>query len=236
MFPILKVFKQFLVFSTLYFVVLQVVALDFWPTEREWVGWGDMCQTRYTVSGAGQNSAFTIRVPSSKVVYWENKVGHETWSSLHHYCAGLIFDSVRNDPARAVREYTYSYQRVPKTSPFSPQIGSKIAFANYKANNKQQAVLYAQLVIRTNPNDSAGYVIKGMIERKEGQIEQAIKTLENGFRNTQGTSAELNYHLGIAYFNSGDFNQARKYANSAYNLGYPLPWLRDQLKIKGHWN
>lgn len=213
----------------------QVIALSFTPSELEWLTWGDMCQARYIVSGAGMNSRFASRIPPEKVELWKNKTGG-AWQALHHYCAAIIFDNKQNNPKRAISDYLYSFRRTPKLNPLYPVMGSKIALAHYKINDKQSARQYAQRIIDANPNFADGYLIKGIIERKEGELNRAIQTLEEGNKKTRGTSAELNYHLGIYYLSSGNYNRANKYAQVAYSLGYPLPWLREQLKKNGHWD
>ena len=213
----------------------QVFALSFKPTEAEWRTWGKMCQTRYVISGAGADSGFFSRVPSEAIKRWEQKVGIPVWHHLHHYCAGLIQEK-RGHPEQAVKDYTYTFLRTPKSDPFYATIGLKISLASYRANDVQQAKRIVILVIDSHPNDANPYIVKSIIERKEGEFKNAVQTLENGINKAQKNPVELNYHLGLNYFSLGNFEAANKYAQIAYNLGYPLPWLREQLKIKGHWH
>lgn len=211
-----------------------VFALSFEPNEGEWLTWGEMCQARYVVSGAGQNTEFRTRVSSSTVNLWKQKLGNEAWYGLHHYCAGLIMER-RGDVKEAVKEYIFTINRMPSEHYLYIELAARLANAYYSQGKKQDAYKYAVLAVKVGPKSAKGYMIKGLLERKEGNIDQAIDTLENGFKNTSGTSAELNYHLGLAYYAKGKFVEAKKYAEFAYNLGYPLPWLKDQLVNNGYW-
>jgi len=45
----------------------------------------------------------------------------------------------------------------------------------------------------------------------------------------------LDYNLGLAYFELGQYDKSIEHAKRAYALGYPLTGLREKLQAKGHW-
>ena len=48
-------------------------------------------------------------------------------------------------------------------------------------------------------------------------------------------NANAHYNLGLAYFETGDYDTALAKARQARALGFPLPGLADKLKAKGKW-
>lgn len=45
----------------------------------------------------------------------------------------------------------------------------------------------------------------------------------------------LDYNLGLAYFELGEYEKSLDHAKRAYAMGYPLTGLRDKLQAKGQW-
>jgi len=55
-----------------------------------------------------------------------------------------------------------------------------------------------------------------------------------GDKMVEGRSAEIQYNLGLVLLELGDIEEAQIAARKAYELGYPLPGLRNKLKRMGH--
>jgi hypothetical protein len=49
-------------------------------------------------------------------------------------------------------------------------------------------------------------------------------------------SPELHYNYGLLLTQLKDYEKARKHAKKAYDGGYPLPGLKNQLKAANQWN
>ena len=209
-------------------------ALDFTPSEREWIAWGEMCQARYVVSGAGLKSIYQTRVPKSVVNRWREKLGKGAWYALHHYCAG-IHEENRGKLGKAKYEYSFTFARMPVEHYLYTTIGLKIANVHYEMGEEEQAFEYVNNVIQLRPNYYGGYALKGIFLNKKKAYKQVIETLELGNTMTKGESAELNYHLGLAYLKVKDYEKSKKYALQAYNLGYQLPGLKHKLTEVGAW-
>jgi hypothetical protein len=56
-------------------------ALQFWPTEAEWLTWPEFCRARYVESGAGRESSYVTKVDPGVVRAWQGKLGAWPWRS-----------------------------------------------------------------------------------------------------------------------------------------------------------
>ena len=127
------------------------------------------------------------------------------------------------------------FAQFPKNIFLYAEISARMAYSSYNLGDTANSRRYAKKAIDTHPKSHLGYVVKSIIEKKKGNLPLAIQTLEYGFKMTDGTSPELNYHLGHAHFIDGSYEKATEYAKLAYGGGYPLPWLKEQLIEKGYW-
>ncbi len=84
------------------------------------------------------------------------------------------------------------------------------------------------------PEDAMVKVIYGHYLLKQGQRAQALEKL-GAADVSQSKDANVAYNLGLAYFDAGDFGKSLENAHLAYELGFPLPGLRDKLKRAGKW-
>jgi tetratricopeptide (TPR) repeat protein len=87
---------------------------------------------------------------------------------------------------------------------------------------------------RFNPNDGTVWLIEGVhlsslakYDKAEQALTQAVRLIPN--------SAEAHYNLGLLYVRTKKYAQAAEHAKRAYELGFPLPGLRDQLVRLGKW-
>ena len=214
------------------FVVLislhsSVFALSFTPTAPEWGTWGEMCQARYVVSGAGVNSIFANKVAKSTVKRWKRKM-QAAWYGLHHYCAGLILVN-QGKPSHAIKEFDFTLARVPTDHYLHAEIMTRIAMAYFELGQKEEANTFFDTAISQHNQLPQGYIGKAITLRKDKQLTKAIEILVKGDKNTEHMSAEINYHLGLAYYDNKQYERSKQHANIAYELGYPLQGLRRKL-------
>lgn len=88
--------------------------------------------------------------------------------------------------------------------------------------------------IRFRPEDGVVRMLYGIHLHKNGKLEQALEQYKAGLDLIPGSS-ELNYNLGLLYFDLKKYQLAKEYAATAYELGYPLPGLKESLKKEGYW-
>lgn len=88
--------------------------------------------------------------------------------------------------------------------------------------------------IQFKPNDITVRAIYSNYLLKLGQTDKALEQLK-GALELQPENPTINYNLGLLYVEKKDYEQARTYAKKAYELGFPLPGLKDKLVKAGKW-
>jgi tetratricopeptide (TPR) repeat protein len=87
---------------------------------------------------------------------------------------------------------------------------------------------------RFAPDDAMVKVLYGSYLVKRGKAEEAIKKLEEAFA-LADDNANVYYNLGLAYFDLKEYDKALASAHKAYQLGFHLPGLRNNLVKAGKW-
>lgn len=93
---------------------------------------------------------------------------------------------------------------------------------------------YFDRALRFKPTDGSVRMIYGNYLLKLGQQDKAIEQLNEAVR-LQPENPNINYNLGLLYFQKKDYEQAKTYAKKAYELGFPLPGLKNKLMEAGKW-
>ena len=87
---------------------------------------------------------------------------------------------------------------------------------------------------RMAPNDPVVPMLKAIHLFKTDRLEAAEEAFVTALQ-LAPNSAEILYNLGLLYARKRDYESARHYAVKAYDLGFPLPGLRDQLIRANQW-
>ncbi|ENO78196.1 hypothetical protein C664_09600 [Thauera sp. 63] len=88
--------------------------------------------------------------------------------------------------------------------------------------------------MRFQPDDPIVKMLYGIHLLRIGKHEEAVKYLELA-KSTGEPNGNVLYNLGLAYVKLGRFEQALENAHAAYDLGFPLEGLRNQLMRAGKW-
>jgi hypothetical protein len=94
---------------------------------------------------------------------------------------------------------------------------------------------YFERAIGFVPDDFRVRVLYGMYLARSGNGNEAREHLEVAARNAPD-DANVQYNLGLAYFEMKDYDLALKHARRAYDLGFALPGLRRKLEAVGKWS
>jgi len=94
---------------------------------------------------------------------------------------------------------------------------------------------YFDRAMRFAPDDSTVRVLYGIYLMKLGKTGEALDQLMHAL-DLSPDSAEIQYDIGLVYFELRDYRQANLYAARAYQGGYPLPGLQHKLERIGQWN
>lgn len=89
--------------------------------------------------------------------------------------------------------------------------------------------------IRFSPDDPNVRTLFGIYLARSGKRAEAVEQLQFAEK-LAGESANVQYNLGLVYFDLGDYDKSIEYAKKAYASGFPLPGLRDKLKKAGKWH
>jgi len=94
---------------------------------------------------------------------------------------------------------------------------------------------YFERAFSFRPEDGNLYLLYAIYLHQKKDFSHALENYKRA-ETLQGGGAELYYNVGLLYFDTGDYSQARAYAQKAYELGYPLPGLRNKLVRAGEWS
>ncbi|MDP2171364.1 MAG: tetratricopeptide repeat protein [Rhodocyclaceae bacterium] len=87
---------------------------------------------------------------------------------------------------------------------------------------------------RFAPDDAMVKTIYGTFLLQKGKADEGVKKLEEALV-MAGDNANIHYNLGLAYVDLKDYDKALASAHKAYQLGFPLPGLRNKLERVGQW-
>ena len=102
------------------------------------------------------------------------------------------------------------------------------------AGAKYSVECFFERAIRFKPSDGVIRMIYGNYLLKAGQTDKATEQLKEAV-NLQPENPNVNYNLGLLYVQKKDYEQAKIYAKKAYELGFPLPGLKNKLMEAGKW-
>ncbi len=102
------------------------------------------------------------------------------------------------------------------------------------AGAKFTVVCYFERAIQFSPKDPSVRMIYASYLIAVGQPDTALLQLREALQQAP-RHPTLNYNLGLLYAKRKDYEQARIYAWKAYELGFPLPGLKNQLSAAGQW-
>lgn len=88
--------------------------------------------------------------------------------------------------------------------------------------------------VRFAPDDPAVRIVHGMELIRDGKNADAIIQLGIALQ-LAPDSANAHYNIGLAFFGVKDYERSLLHARQAYDLGFPLPGLRDKLRRAGAW-
>jgi tetratricopeptide (TPR) repeat protein len=102
------------------------------------------------------------------------------------------------------------------------------------ADRFQRVSCYFQRAHWFVPDDAQLIVLNGVYRHKNGDYEAAEESWKYALA-LDSNSAEAHYNLGLLYFRREDFSSAVEHARFAYELGYPLPGLKNKLIENDYW-
>lgn len=93
---------------------------------------------------------------------------------------------------------------------------------------------YFDRAIRFRPKDGIVRMLFGSFLIKDGKKKEALEQLD--LASSLGVGGpNIDYNMGLAFFEVGEFEKSLTYAHRAYQAGYNLPGLKSKLVKVGKW-
>jgi tetratricopeptide (TPR) repeat protein len=99
---------------------------------------------------------------------------------------------------------------------------------------QRSAHCYYIRAIAFKPTDGMVRMLYGMYLLRRDKSKEAIVQFDKAEKYA-GENANLHYNIGLAYFQVKDYPKAMEHAKKAYDMGFPLPGLRNMLEKAGKW-
>jgi tetratricopeptide (TPR) repeat protein len=220
-------------------------AYEFVPTTAEFSSWPRHCQARYVTTDIGRQQPWSSEYPQSIVDQQMADIGWDTFEKLHHYCAGIIWlnrsrlehdlATKKFDLRTARAEVLFTYRGVEKRHPLAINIMITLAQVCQASADYTCATDTLEKAVDLHPSAAAPYSALAVMYRDRKRLDLAHETLIRGDKATEGKSPEINYNLGLLLVEMKDYSAAVERAKRAYELGYPLPGLRNKLVRLDKW-
>jgi tetratricopeptide (TPR) repeat protein len=91
-----------------------------------------------------------------------------------------------------------------------------------------------QRAILFKPDDATVRMIYGTFLQRKGNLAAALREYQEAQR-LGAHNPQLEYNLGLLFFEQGQYEIANSHAIKAYSAGISYPGLRKKLKSVGHW-
>jgi tetratricopeptide (TPR) repeat protein len=208
------------------------------PTDIEFKSLSPVCQRAFAGSNSGLKYGFAYKLHKSQPDNVEGGWGKA--SGPWHYCGGLIriqrgeltLDPVEREKRfrHGISDIMYTYTKTDKTNPRSAEMAAGLARGYRDLGETKKAKKYLDEALKYHPDYAGAYTMYAMLYYDEGNYKTAKDYLLKADKAGKGKSSEVIYFLGLASLKLDQLDEARKYAEQAADMGYPLTGLQDKLK------
>ncbi len=165
----------------------------------------------------------------------------------HHYTQEIIRSAQRISdrplpPLDIVDNLDYTLRAFPNHHQALNSIADYLLYLSKNDNNRYRELTkrfrkpecYFERAIRFKPSDATVHLIYGVFLVKKKNLKRALEEMETALK-LRKDNPEVLYNIGLIYYKQNNLEKAAEYAKRAYNLGFLLPFLRDELKRRGKW-
>lgn len=151
---------------------------------------------------------------------------------MHRVVTGM--QSQDSNARLAINNIDYMLRAFPN-HPQVLRLMSEYFLGGGKRWEHRSAECYFDRAVRFVPEDGNTRMIFGVYLYRKGNLQDARVQLEKA-RELLPDSADAAYNLALLDFREKKYDSAKANALKAYSLGYPLPFLRDNLRKLGYWD
>jgi len=127
----------------------------------------------------------------------------------------------------------YAMVRYATEEAFERQSGMAWASTPRGGRVRPPAECYLQRAAAFAPEDHRVHMLLGLFYHREGLLKAARQAYERALQR-EPESAETHYNLGLLFVDMKRYEEGRRHARKAYDLGHPLEGLRERLAAAGH--
>jgi len=103
-----------------------------------------------------------------------------------------------------------------------------------RAPLRYTAQCYFERAMAFKPGDGVVRMVYGVYLYKAGSLKEATRRFREALE-LSPNDAEVHYNLGLVLVETKKWDDAKIHAQKAYELGHPMPGLRNKLQRAGHW-
>lgn len=209
------------------------------PTENEWNGWPNYCKVAFLGSTLSQGSPFRGSMSAEQIRSGQSQIGIGI-PGLAHFCMGMVYTNRAKTMSRshdlagtlgaAINELDYSFSRMSPAAPRYSLVTAYYGTALYRSGKRQQAMDMWNKGIEAQPAGRESYLAMAEALLSEKKAKDALEVLLRYEMAKESDAPDAEAFLSYTYMELRMFDKAREHADKAYQLGYPLPGLRNKLE------
>lgn len=142
-------------------------------------------------------------------------------------------DTIYGDLAYTLRAFPNHHRALLALTKYESQVDN--AFAKEKVGRNYSIDCFFRRGVVFAPTDGVVRLIYATYLHQQGKLELAKSQYESALK-INPNSSEVHYNIGLLYYDTNELGLAVSHGRKAYELGYPLPGLKNKLIKKGVWD
>ncbi len=206
-------------------------------TPVEWVAMPVFCKVAF------QKSAYVRYIPADyrfqREAYGKHDLSTHGIPGAHHFCMGMVelnrAKRGNGSYEKAVEDFAYSQGDMEPNAPMFSYVNAYLGRALYLTGKRSQAAKVWMQGITIQPKSRESYLAMAEAMLSEHRPQEALTVLQKFDEAKEAEYPDAEHFMAQTYFELKQYDEAKKHAEKAYELGYPVYGLRDKMKRIGKW-